>query len=221
MIKEFLLENGASEVGYAFIDGYQSELLKEYAGAEKYKYAISVVVRLSGGALDGITDRPTHTYFQHYRTVNAFIDRLVLMAGMKIQKMGYDYIPVAASQSIGGYTGLFQHKTVARLAGLGGIGKSGLFISKKYGPRVRLGSILTNMPLECGVPFEEDLCGDCNICSTLCPAMAISGKSFSLDNPDDTLDRHACSTYMKEHFKDIGRGVVCGICIKNCPYGAK
>ena len=80
MIKEFLLKNGASEVGYALIDGHQSELLKHYEGAEKYKYAISVVVRLSGGAVDGITDKPTHTYFQHYRTVNAFIDRLILMA---------------------------------------------------------------------------------------------------------------------------------------------
>ena len=138
---------------------------------------------------------------------------------MEIEKLGGRYLPVAASQSISGYSGFFKHKTAARLAGLGGIGKSGLFISTKYGPRVRLGTLLTDLPLPTATPFEQNICGDCNVCVKLCPAMAISSFPFSLENPSATLDRQACSEYMKKHFQHIGRGVVCGICVKNCPKG--
>ena len=33
-------------------------------------YAVSLCIKLSDSVVDSITDRPTHTYFHHYRTVN-------------------------------------------------------------------------------------------------------------------------------------------------------
>lgn len=219
-LKEFVLSNGGSDVGFADISGAKTgTLLGKYEGSGDMNYAISIVVKLSDGVLEGITDKPTHTYFHHYRTVNAHLDNLMLKVGMEIEKAGYRYIPVAASQSINGLQGLFPHKTAARLAGLGGIGKSGLFISKKFGTRVRLGTVITDMPLEADIPFEEDLCGDCRACVLACPAMAIENKKFNLENPTDTLNRQICSDFMKEKFKSIGRGAVCGICVKTCKYG--
>lgn len=215
-LKEKILSFGCHDVGFSFIG---EELAKETTGSPDFKYAISIIVKLSDAVIDGITDAPTHVYFHHYRTVNALIDNIILKTGMEIEKLGGKYIPIAASQSISGYRGFFQHKTAARLAGLGGIGKSGLFISSKYGPRVRLGTLLTDLPLETGMPFTEDICGDCNVCVKLCPAMAISDSPFDLNSPSDTLDRRACSEYMKKNFQHIGRGVVCGICVKNCPKG--
>ncbi len=207
---------GCQDVGFALIG---EETSTELTGTQDFKYAVSIVVKLSDAVIDGITDSPTHVYFHHYRTVNTHIDNLILKIGMEIEKKGFLYIPVAASQSISGTRGFFQHKTAARLAGLGGIGKSGLFISKKFGPRVRLGTILTNMPLKTDAPFEDNICGNCSICAKLCPAMAISSEPYDLTNPDKSLDRQACSEYMKKAFQHIGRGVVCGICIKNCPKG--
>ena len=215
-LKEKILSFGCHDVGFSFIG---EELAQKTTGSPDFKYAISIIVKLSDAVIDGITDEPTHVYFHHYRTVNALIDNIILKTGMEIEKLGGKYIPVAASQSISGYTGFFQHKTAARLAGLGGIGKSGLFISSEYGPRVRLGTLLTDLPLETGTPFNEDICGDCNVCVKLCPAMAISDSPFDLNSPSDTLDRRACSEYMKKNFQHIGRGVVCGICVKNCPKG--
>ncbi len=218
-LKEYILSLGASEVGFSDISGAKAgTLLAEYGGSENMNYAITIVVKLSDGVLEGITDRPTHTYFQHYRTVNTHLDNIMLKTGMEIEKLGYKYIPVAASQSINGLQGLFQHKTAARLSGLGTIGKSGLFISKKFGTRVRLGTIVTDMPLPVGEPCTEDLCGSCNACVKACPAMAIENKSFDLTDPKNTLSRSLCSEYMKEHFKNIGRGAVCGICVKVCKY---
>ena len=218
-LKQIALDCGCGDVGFAYVgDVLTGTIAGSLAGgAENLIYAVSLVYRLSDAVVDTITDCPTHTYFHHYRTVNANLDRIMLECGKYIESMGFKYIPVASSQSIDKFEGLFQHKTAARLAGLGTIGKSGLFLSKKYGARVRLGTILTDMPLETGEPCTDDLCGDCKVCASLCPAMAISGRKFSVEDKD-IIDRRACSQYMKKQFQHIGRGVVCGICMKNCAY---
>mgnify|MGYP003321127738 CR=1 FL=1 len=44
------------------------------------------------GIIDEIDDAPTPTYFNHYRTVNAFIDRCLLKAGLFLESKGYKYI---------------------------------------------------------------------------------------------------------------------------------
>jgi len=204
---ELILNNfeksGIIDVGFAKVEA-------------ELPFAISVIVPLSNYVIQGITDKPTFEYFHHYRTVNAFIDNALLKCGLEIGRMGYDYLCVGASHSVGEYTGRFQHKTAARLSGLGRIGKSALFISDKYGARVRLGTILTNMPLDVGTPSEQT-CGDCNACTTSCPAMAIRGVNFRPNiTREEMYDAKACSEYMKRNFQHIGRGSVCGICIKVC-----
>jgi len=181
---------------------------------------ISFAVPLSPAVVDQIGDEPTKTYFQHYRTTNSFIDFLAERLVLHIISEGYNAAAVAASQSVEGYMGIYPHKTGALKAGLGYIGKSALFISDAYGPRVRLGTVFTDMPLE-GTSFtQKDKCMDCRICVEKCPAMAISGKAFSEgDRREDIFDARACSEYMKRKFQHIGRGAVCGICMKNCPKG--
>ena len=107
-LKEYLLSQGASDVGFAEIESSDMP----------FPYCVSVCVRLSHAIIDEITDAPTHTYFNHYRTVNALIDQLLLKAGLFLQKRGWDYITVAASQSINkeGWNdkGRVSHKGAAR-----------------------------------------------------------------------------------------------------------
>ena len=117
------MEKGVSDVGFAFLgNGNTGEL----------QNAISIVVKLSDAIVDEIEDEPTPTYFNHYRTVNAFIDRCLLKAGLFLESKGYKYITVAASQSMPGtpFNGRFSHKEAARKAGLGVIGKNSLFYTK-------------------------------------------------------------------------------------------
>ncbi len=212
-IKNFLLENGAGQVGFCRLDSENSFGMTN---------AVSFTIPLSNAIVDGIDDQPTHTYFHHYRTVNTLIDNLALRVGLMLDKEGYSYAPVAASQSVNGLQGIFSHKYAAYLAGLGFVGRSGLFVSSEFGPRVRLGTILTDFPFECKaqpVPFG---CGECKACAAACPAMAISGEDWKPgDEREKIIDAKACSDFMKKKFQHIGRGAVCGICMRVCPKGKK
>lgn len=211
-LRDFLLSKGVSDVGYSYI---------EDSDTGELKYAVSIAVRLSDAIIDEITDQPTATYFNHYRTVNAFIDRCLLEAGMLLQSKGYRYITVAASQSMPGthYDGRYSHKKAARLAGMGGIGKNSLFIHKDFGTRVRLGTLFTDCPLQGDGELKDNLCLGCDECVKACPSGAIIGKEFYPGVSREEIFRpQVCSEYMKKQFQHIGRGAVCGICMKVCPY---
>lgn len=208
-IIKLLTDNGAAQVGFC--------RLKE-DNPFGLGFAISFVIPLSDAVVDGITDEPTHTYFHHYRTVNTLIDNASLKVGLMLQGEGYRYAAVPASQSVNGLQGIFSHKLAAVGAGLGTIGKSGLFLSSVYGPRVRLGTVLCDYPFECDAQPLRSECGDCRICADSCPAMAISGAEWHAgDSREVILDAKACSDYMKKKFQHIGRGAVCGICMRVCP----
>ena len=213
-LKTYLLEQGASDVGFCCPpDG-------DFGAC---KNAVSVVVHLSDAIVDEIGAEPTHTYFNHYRSVNAFIDALLLKAGLFLQNRGYRYITVAASQSINkngwNYTGRYSHKKAAVLSGLGTIGKSSMFLHKDYGTRVRLGTVFTDAPFDVSDVQPVSLCKNCDLCVKACPSGAISGKEWAPGvTREEMFDAEECSTYMKKHFQHIGRGAVCGICMEVCPH---
>lgn len=216
-LKQFLLNLGVTDVGFTRIeDGDFGEL----------KNAVSIVVKLSDAVIEEVDLAPTHTYFSHYRAVNAFIDRVMLDAGIFLERAGYRYIPVAASQSINdrgwNFNGRYSHKKIACLAGLGSVGKNSLFLHKTYGARVRLGTLVTDCPFEAEEHTVVSPCKNCRLCVDACPAKAIRGGEWTLDTKrEDIFDPEKCSDYMKNAFKDIGRGAVCGICIAVCPFSNK
>ena len=76
-LREFLLKEGAADVGFCRIeDGDFGEC----------RYGISIVVHLSDAIVDEIGAEPTHTYFNHYRSVNAFIDSLLFLLDVGISR---------------------------------------------------------------------------------------------------------------------------------------
>lgn len=186
-----------------------------------FPFAISIVARLSDAIIDEIDKAPTYSYFHHYRTVNAFLDNVMLRIGSVLQENGYKYIPIPASQSIPDeyYAGRYSHKKAAVLSGLGFIGKNSMFIHKDFGPRVRLGTIFTDYPFNAENAVMEPLCGSCEACVKACPSGAILGESWYEGIPrSDMFDPQLCSDYMKKAFHHIGRGAVCGICMRVCKY---
>lgn len=221
-LEESLREQGVAQIGYSDLRGIVPERYNAFP------YGITLVWRLLDGVLDEVQtlNSPTYSYFQHYRSVNAELDRLTLWLATKLEQAGFRALPIGASQSVhdmGNYSGAFQHKTAAVRAGLGWIGKSALFVSPQFGPRVRLATILTDAPVpnpQCGDGTSQ--CGNCEVCVKICPAKAIKGANFVPGLPREELfDPAACSNYMKEAYLRIGRGSVCGLCIVNCPFGRK
>jgi epoxyqueuosine reductase len=217
-ITELITNMGGSFTGFSYV----RDLLPEYL--KPYPYAITFGIKLSDAIIDEIDlEKPTHNYFNHYRSVNFLIDQINLQILLTLQKRGYNAYTIAASQSIPDseipFSGIFPHKTGAVASGLGWIGKNGLFIHKDFGPRVRLGTVLTDMKLQTGNPMRESLCRSCTKCVDACPAKALKGTLWEYGmEREKLLDPQACSVYMNKHFKHIGRGSVCGICIKVCPY---
>ncbi len=103
--------------------------------------------------------------------------------------------------------GLSQ-KVLGHLAGLGWIGKSSLLVSPVLGPRIRLGTIFSRDDLGAiGVPSVGD-CGECAICSEICPSGAITESGY------DVVKCRKIVTDDQGNYKTF-----CGLCMKVCPQG--
>jgi len=79
---------------------------------------------------------------------------------------------------------LLPKKQMAQLAGFGSYGKNALIIHPRYGPWLRLQTVLTDAELEPDKPYEGDPCGDCDECVKACPVGAL--KPYVVD-PDKCL----------------------------------
>lgn len=184
-------------------------------------YAVTIGIRLSDAVMDEVKQGPTKLYFYHYRAVNAFLDSCALSCVMWLQRQGFAALAIPASQTTDtkAIAADFSHKTAANIAGLGFIGKSGLFITSEFGPRVRFTTVLTSLKLPSG-KMRENACNDCTACVRACPCGALTGGIWTAGcSRDDIVNASLCSRYMKQKFRLIGRGADCGICVAVCPIG--
>lgn len=177
------------------------------------KFAISLVFPLSNEIIDAIDDKPTSLYQHHYRTVNAYLDREALILSNSIQNAGFRALPVPVTVSVDEFHGHLSNRMVGMLSGLGWIGKSALLVIPEFGARVRLVTILTDLPLPLPQEWMESRCGDCRECIDICPVKAIG------DDPK-AFNRQLCYKYLKSLIKHgIVEELICGLCVKACRKG--
>jgi len=121
--------------------------------------------------------------------------------------------------SDGGCKTIISHMTHARLAGLGTMSDSGMLITKEYGPRVRLTSIITNCPLPSLEMLPDDLCIHCGLCQRTCPSGSIKGEHFDINQPERIyLNRAACEAHRADNKEKYGTRL-CNLCMAVCPIG--
>jgi epoxyqueuosine reductase len=212
-LRQAARERGANVFGAASMESLATEPHPPaLPDCSRFPFAISVGIHLSDAILEELDGSPTRQYAYHYKIVNYQLDNIGLVLLSLIQERGFNAYPVPASQVIewDKNTGELSHKWVAYNAGLGWYGRNNLLINPKYGARVRYATILTDMPLETGVPINTD-CGNCYNCLKVCPAGVI-GKSR------EDFDLEKCTAKIKELRDKLNLGLyVCGPCIKACP----
>lgn len=221
-IKQYIYGQGAALVGFARLEGL------DLPGTMGLPYAISIAYTLPLEVIESLRNGPTQTYHSQYKEKNAILNLigrgvvgLIRSAGYKAHLVEATLEDAGQENYIESFNGTLPHKTAATLAGLGWIGKSSLFISSLYGPRVRLGTVLTDLPLEAGDPVNAGKCGSCRACIKACPVAAIRGREWCVDmGSDGLLDARACRKKALELSAGLGiNDSLCGICIWACPVG--
>lgn len=86
-----------------------------------------------------------------------------------IRSLGYQAIPTGNDTALS--------VPIAIDAGLGELGRNGMLITERFGPRVRLSKVFTDMPLVPDKPIEfgvAEFCASCKRCAEECPSGAVS-----------------------------------------------
>ena len=187
--------------------------------------AISLLARLDLRALTRLEQGDLASYGNEYRRVNALLDAAAgeLVAalldrgcdGSGTSATVYEPLPPSGNWLA---AGVFAHKTAATRAGLGWIGKTGLFVSPEAGPKLRLTTVFTDLALPVGTPVTESSCGSCRACLQACPARAGRDVSWQAGMARDLLfDAAACERHMDG--LEMSGHKVCGLCVAACPFG--
>lgn len=178
---------------------------------ENLSFGIAIGARVSASVLKGCIIGPTRHYLHHYRMINWMLDEITLKISVVIQNKGYNAMPIPASQIVDWeqQTAHLSHKMIALRAGIGWIGRNNLLVHPEYGSKMRIATVLTDMPLETDKPVERD-CGECRKCIEICPVNAIK-DSYKDWNKTACLEK--LKYFAKSH--NVGQ-YICGLCVKVC-----
>ncbi|MBW2513361.1 MAG: reductive dehalogenase, partial [Deltaproteobacteria bacterium] len=131
----------------------------------EFKYAVAIAVEMD---YSGISGSPA---FTASAATGTGYSRMAFTAGLLaqfIRGLGFQAIPSGNDTACS--------IPVAIDAGLGEIARNGLLITPKFGPRVRLAKVLTDLPLVPDRPIEFgvwDFCLACEKCAKKCPSKSI------------------------------------------------
>jgi epoxyqueuosine reductase len=219
-ITKYLTASGAALAGFAGLS-----VLEEDA-CDGFPRAVVIAIALKPEVIAGITLGPTPPYYAEYKQVNGLLDRLAAQTAQFLEQRGFKakVRPATFEEDKAHLAAKLPHKTAATLAGLGWVGKNGLLVTEKYGPAVRLATVLTDAPVTTGQPVIKSLCRRCKSCIEACPARALTGKDWEPGRERETLvDAYACREMARKLTQRLlGEAVsICGLCITACPYTRK
>ncbi|RPH44399.1 MAG: 4Fe-4S dicluster domain-containing protein [Burkholderiales bacterium] len=109
------------------------------------------------------------------------------------------------------------------LSGLGEVSRIGEVILNPYlGPRLKSGTVTTDMPMAFDAPIDFGLqrfCESCNKCARECPSGAITAGPKVMYNGYEIWksDAEKCARYRITN----AAGGMCGRCMKTCPWNAE
>ena len=195
-VKRKALEFGADAVGIGNIERWSTAPLQMDPKQimPECKSIIGMVFRVERGSLRGVEEG---TYFSNYSAMGyggityLYMPMTVINLAKTIEDEGYEAIPMGhqsdwrAIDNVGNckrnYSRpvrpgqatpdiMIQLRIAAYLCGLGEIGFSKMFLSPQFGPRNRVGIVLTDLELEPDPIYSgPKLCNRCMACVKACP----------------------------------------------------
>ncbi|MCD6351063.1 MAG: hypothetical protein J7M26_02990 [Armatimonadetes bacterium] len=185
-VKQFAFDRGADLVGIASMDRFegapaQMDPRNIWPDARS---AIVIGRRIPRGVYRGIeegTHWPNYTFYGYNRLNVLFRPIVTYETACFIEDHGWEALPVypGVPEAEPSHQQLrpdlpapnvVPHIRLAAVAaGLGEIGWSKVFLSPQFGPRQRLGMILTDAELEPDPLFDGQICDRCMACVEACP----------------------------------------------------
>jgi len=138
------------------------------------------------------------------------------MVATFIRGLGYRAIPAGNDTALS--------IPLAMAAGLGEGSRMGLLVTEKFGPRVRLCKVFTDLPLQVDAyrPFGVmEYCKTCKKCAIQCPSQAIPRGGMTTEGPTISnqsgilkwyVDGEKCYSFWAKNRMD------CAHCIRVCPF---
>ena len=225
IIRNHLLPAENYIYGFADLTGL---LQKKFMG---FNFGISIGLKLDSIIVDKIINGPTPEYYLHYKKANDDLALLTERICLELNNNEIETFNISPTVSTSDLDTVYSkslrtdlsHKMVATRAGLGWIGKTDLFISKEFGPRLRLVSILLKSTVASkSTPVDKSRCGSCIICVNICPAKAANGKLWDINvEREEFFDPFKCRKQCAEFGRSrLGMDArICGICVAACPIG--
>ena len=215
-------ELGAELVGTCSTSMWEKEPIQhpEFWPGNIWPWASRVIVMAIPLFFPMASTAPSMLYQEQYDTSNRIMDNMAyFLAKYIVTEKGYNafYFPRDCYDSItvllGKAAAAFSHVVAGYYAGLGTFGDSHNLITKEFGPRIRIVSVLTDAPIEPDPMINEDLCIHCKKCLKMCPASCFTEKETGLYE----MDKDKCTSYhidlVKQHHWP------CGYCATFCPVG--
>ncbi len=214
-IKNWAKKLGALNVGITKLKDYHSYSHRGRKGNYgkkvnlNHSYAIAFTVEMDYDALKTGPHAPAvMESAQQYLAAGAIAVQLAEF----IRKLGFP----AKAHIDGNYDVVCP--LVAKDAGLGEIGRMGLLMTPKLGPRVRIAVVTTDIPLVTNrrsfTPSVINFCNNCSKCAVVCPSSAIS---FDDRKEINGVNRWQINQEACYNFWTI-TGTDCGKCVSVCPY---
>lgn len=216
ILKEYALHLGAAEVGIARLN---PKYLYSHVGIGPEEYGSEIVNNhdyVIAYTLEMDYDLVNRSPYVEttMETANQYLNaqRISISLAQYIRDMGY-----SARAHMSGSNYQMMLPPIAYEAGLGEMSRMGYLISKKFGARIRLGAVSTELPLIHDNPVSFgvlDFCEICRKCAFNCPSGAIpkNGKEIVRGIEKWQINIEKCYQYWRH------AGTDCGICMRVCPF---
>ena len=167
-----------------------------------------------------IETTPSVVYSELYNTTNRLLDNAAYRIANFLNEEGYraHFFPRDCYGDISALVkrpeAAFSQVLAGLYAGLGTMGMNHTLLTKKYGSRIRLVSVITDADLPADKLIKEDICLGCQICVKACPMQVFSPVKGQVIAKMDKHKCALCHQQLKQEFH-----YPCGRCIAACPVG--